>query len=487
MASIETIPIIIDNKPLQPIESTIATTYSTYLKSEYVKYVSASVNDAVTAADSSQVAFRSWSQSLPRVRREIFQKTAGLLREHAAELAKIQVEETNCPECWAAINIHWAALHLEEMCGRITSVLTGQIPVVQTPGQMGFVYKRPVGPVLSIPPWNASVFLACRAIDTPLAVGCTVVLKASEQSPRSHHYLAQLFHRAGLPPGVLNVIQARREDGAAVCEALISHRHIRKIEFIGSSGVGRRLGALAGQHLKPILMERGGKAAALVLDDADLELAAQGCVCGGYTHSGQTCFSTERVIVHSAVVEKFIPILTKCGVNFPIPWAVSTTGAESTLRLVQDAVSKGAQVLYGEVKLLEPARLQPVVLKGLKPDMEIYDNESFGPVLAVFTVDTDEEAVELANSSQYGLSAGVYSKDIGRALQVANRIEAGQTHINFPLGTGTDEATLPIGLSKSSGWGRQNGSEGLEQFLELRTVLLTNPAEFSSGMADSAI
>lgn len=287
--------------------------------------------------------------------------------------------------------------------------------------------------------WNASVFLACRAIDTPLAVGCTVVLKASEQSPRTHHYLAQLFRRAGLPPGVLNVIQARREDGAVVSEALISHPHIRKIEFIGSAGVGRRLGALAGQYLKPILMELGGKGAALVLEDADLELAAQGCVHGGYTHGGQTCFSTERVVVKSTVVDKFIPILSRVAANFPIPWAVSTTGAENTLRLVKDAVAKGAQVLYGEVKLLEPAKLQPVVLKGLKPNMEIYDNESFGPVLAVFVVDTDEEAIELANSSQYGLSAGVYSKDIGRALQIASRIEVGQTHINFPLGTGTDE------------------------------------------------
>lgn len=161
MASIQTIPIIIDNKPLQPTESTIGTTYSTHTNSDYVKYVSVSVKDAIAAADSSQIAFRSWSQSLPRVRREIFQKTATLLRENAAELTKIQVEETNCPEFWAAINVHWAALHLEEMGGRITSALTGQIPVVQTPGQMGFVYKRPVGPVLSIPP-SVSVPFFCE-------------------------------------------------------------------------------------------------------------------------------------------------------------------------------------------------------------------------------------------------------------------------------------------------------------------------------------
>lgn len=283
------------------------------------------------------------------------------------------------------------------------------------------------------------MFLACRAIDTPLAVGCTVVLKASEQSPRTHHFLAELFRRAGLPPGVLNVIQTRRDDAAAVSEALIAHRHIRKIEFIGSAGVGSRLGALAGRYLKPMLMELGGKAAALVLDDADLELAAQGCVHGGYMHNGQTCFSTERVIVNSAVVDKFIPILTKVAASFPVFGAISAVGSNNTFRLLNDAVDKGARVLHGEVKLLEPEKLQPVVVEGLTPDMEIYDNESFGPVLAVFTVDTDDEAIALANSSRYGLSAGVYSKDIGRALKVASRIEVGQTHINFPFGTGTDE------------------------------------------------
>lgn len=308
-------------------------------------------------------------------------------------------------------------------------------------------------------------------------------MKASEQSPRTHHFLAQLFHQAGLPPGVLNVIQTRREDAAVVSEALISHRHIRKIEFIGSAGVGSQLGALAGKYLKPIMMELGGKAAALVLEDADLELAAQGCVHGGYMHNGQTCFSTERILVHKAIMDSFIPILTKAAANFPTMEAISNNGPINTLRMLNEAVSKGASIIHGEAKLLEPGKLQPVILSGLTPDMEIYDNESFGPVLAVFPVESDEEAIELANSTQYGLSAGVYSKDISRALKIASRIEVGQTHINFPFGTGTDEATLPVGLSKASGWGRQNGSYGLDQFLEIRTVTITDPVEFAAGMA----
>ena len=309
------------------------------------------------------------------------------------------------------------------------------------------------------------------------------MLKVSEQSPNTHHFLAELFRRAGLPPGVLNVIQTRREDAAAVTEAVISHRSIRKIEFIGSAAVGSHIAALAGRYLKPTCMELGGKAAALVLEDADLELAAQGCVHGGFMHSGQICFSTERIIVNKAIAERFIPVLTKAAANFPLMEHISPTGSNKTKGMLDDATSKGAKVLYGEVKLLSPSKLHPVILSNLDSNMDIYDNESFGPVLGLSIVDNDEEAVELANSTKYGLSAAVYSKDIGKAMKVASQIEVGQCHVNFPMGTGMDEATMGVGLSKASGWVKQNGSYGLDEFLELRTVTVTDPVEFAKGMA----
>ncbi|CAG9950941.1 unnamed protein product [Clonostachys rosea f. rosea IK726] len=170
------------------------------------------------------------------------------------------------------------------------------------------------------------------------------------------------IRNAGLPAGVLNVIQTRREDAAAVTEAFIAHREIRKIEFIGSARVGRHIGSLAGEHLKPVQMELGGKAAALVLDDADLTLAATGCVHGSYMHNGQTCFSTERVIVNAAVVDKFFPILKKTAADFPVLGAVSNTGPENTLRLVQDALKKGAKLIYGEARLIKPGQLHPLIL-----------------------------------------------------------------------------------------------------------------------------
>ena len=287
--------------------------------------------------------------------------------------------------------------------------------------------------------WNTPLFLACRSIDTPLAVGCTVVLKASEQSPHVHHYLARLFNQAGLPPGVLNVIQTRREDAAQVCEALIAHRAIRKIEFIGSAPVGRHLGALAGKYLKPMLMELGGKAAAVILDDADLELAARAVVHGGTMHHGQICFSTERIIVAASVVDKFIPILLKAAEGIQPFEAISPTGPRRSLQMLEDAKSKGAKLVYGKIGLATPCRLEPVILTDVTPNMTIYDEESFGPVLILSTVSSDEEAIKAVNRSIYGLAAGVFSTDVNRALSVARQLEVGQTHINFPFGTGTDE------------------------------------------------
>jgi acyl-CoA reductase-like NAD-dependent aldehyde dehydrogenase len=316
-----------------------------------------------------------------------------------------------------------------------------------------------------------------------LAVGCTVVFKASELSPNTHHFLAELFRRAGLPPGVLNVVQARREDAGAICETLISHRFIRKIEFIGSAAVGSRIAAMAGKHLKPTIIELGGKAPSLIMEDANLELAAQAVVNGGYTHAGQVCFSTERVLVHKAIVDKFIPLMREAAENFQPQETITEAGVNNTLRLLRDAESKGANIVYGEIKALAPTKLQPVIIADVTPDMEIHDNESFGSVLVVDTFETDEEAVRIANSTRYGLSAAIWSQNTHRAMKLAAKIEVGQVHINFPMGTGTEEATLTVGLSKMSGWGKQNGNYGLDEFLELRAVVLTDPYEFMEGMA----
>lgn len=251
--------------------------------------------------------------------------------------------------------------------------------------------------------------------------------------------LAGLFHKAGVPEGVLNVIQARREDAAAVTEAAISHPGIRKVEFIGSASVGRVIGSLASKYLKPILMELGGKSPGIVLEDADLELAARSLVEGAFRHHGQICFSTETIIVRREVADAFVECAKKVASQWKTEPAISAAGPRRALGLVQDALSKGAKILLGEPKLLNDYSLTPIILSSVTPEMEIADEESFGPIAILKIVASDEEAVSIANSTSYGLGAGVFSKDVGRAFRIARQIEAGQTHINWPYGTGADE------------------------------------------------
>ena len=233
-----------------------------------------------------------------------------------------------------------------------------------------------------------------------------------------------------------------REDAAEVTETLGSHRYIRKIEFIGSAAIGKHIATVCGKHWKPVMMELGGKSAALALKDADVDSAAQVCINGGFMHAGQICMSTERIIVNSAVAEKFLQVLKKAAAEFSPSCSVSTAVLERTIRLLNDAISKGTEVVSGGVNFLEKAELQPVLLSGVTSDMEMYDEETFGPVVAIYIVDTDEETTELSISTKYGLSVGVFSKDIGTALDIARQIEARQPHTNWASGTINDEGNV---------------------------------------------
>lgn len=261
-----------------------------------------------------------------------------------------------------------------------------------------------------------------------------MVLKSSEQCPYTHSLIVDIFRAAGSPPGVLNSLQAAREDAAEITEMLIADERIRKIEFIGSAAVGRLIGATAAKYLKPVLMELGGKGPAIVLDDADLDQAAELCGKGALLHHGQICFSTERVIVQRKIADVFIEKLIKVVESTPGGTAVSERIATIAVQILQDAKDKGAKFLTGGPELASRNAVKPSLVlidPQTTPDqMRIVDEETFGPSASVYIVDSDEQALALANRSAYGLNATIHTKDLARAMRLGRNLEYGQIHVN---------------------------------------------------------
>jgi acyl-CoA reductase-like NAD-dependent aldehyde dehydrogenase len=339
--------------------------------------------------------------------------------------------------------------------------------------------RQPAGVVLGIAPWNAPVILGTRAIAVPLACGNTVVLKSSELTPGLHRLIGEVLLEAGIPAGVVNVISNAPADAPAIVERLIANPAVKRVNFTGSTHVGRIIGQLAAKYLKPAVLELGGKNPMLVLDDADLDEAVTAAAFGAYFNQGQICMSTDRIIVSRSIAASFVERLAaklatmragKPGSEGCILGAMVTPEAAARVeRLVADAVAKGASLPSGAVQC-DGAVLQPVLVDGLTPEMELYREEAFGPVVTVLRVDSDEEAIRLANDSEYGLSASVFSKDIGRALAVAKRIESGICHINSS--TVHDEAQMPFGGVKASGYGRFGGKAGVAEFTDLRWITI---------------
>ncbi|CAI6329495.1 unnamed protein product [Periconia digitata] len=325
------------------------------------------------------------------------------------------------------------------------------------------VVREPIGVVLIIQPWNGAVILPLRAMSMALAAGCTVVVKASELCPQTHHLIRECFEEAGIPNGVINMIQAKRDMAAAVTEAVVAHKATRKIDFIGSAAVGRQIGQLAARYLKPVLMELGGKGPALVLADADLQKAAQLCATGAVVDHGQVCFSTERIIVHKAVYDEFVPILSDIFANMSsVGNGVTKQSADRAYGMLQDAHDKGAKFLAGGPEYLSETSLKPTLITNVPRDARIFDEETFGPSATVYMAEDDDDAVEKANDSAYGLNAAVHSTNWEHAYNIAKQLETGQVHINNV--TSTDFVTVPFKGVKGSGWGQSNSIWGIREF-----------------------
>ncbi|BDT69890.1 vanillin dehydrogenase [Comamonadaceae bacterium OS-1] len=456
-----------------PLDGTVATTAP-----------AATVQDAVAAVEAAAAAFPAWSATGPGQRRALLTQAAHALEAKAPAFIAAMAAETGASAMWAGFNVHLAAGTLLEAAS-LTTQINGEVIPSDVPGNLSMGVRQAAGVVLGMAPWNAPVILGVRAIAVPLACGNTVVLKGSELCPATHGLIIEALQEAGLPPGVVNFITNAPADAAAVVEAMVAHPAVRRVNFTGSTHVGKIMATTCAKYLKPVVLELGGKAPLLVLDDADLEAAVNAAAFGAFANSGQICMSTERIIVDAKVADAFVALLAAKAASLPLgdprqgPVVLGSVADMATVHrcnaLIDDALAKGASLLCGGKadSTLMPATL----LDHVTPAMRIYSDESFGPVKGIVRVNGVDEAVACANDNAYGLSSAVFGRDIARALQVAGRIQSGICHVNGP--TVHDEPQMPFGGVKGSGIGSFGGKAGIAAFTDLRWITVqTTPRHY---------
>lgn len=445
----------------------------------------ASPADAVMAVEAAATAFPAWAAMGPSERRALLLKAADRLEAKTPQFCEAVPAETGATAMWAGFNVHLAAGMIREAAA-LTTQVAGEVIPSDVPGSLAMGVRQPAGVVLGIAPWNAPVILGTRAIATPLACGNTVVLKGSENCPRTHQLIVESFQEAGFPAGVVNYVTNAPADAATVVEAMVAHPAVRRVNFTGSTRVGKLIAMTCAKYLKPVVLELGGKAPLVVLDDAEIDDAVNAAAFGCFANSGQICMSTERIVVDAKVADDFVRRFATKAKSLPLgdprkpePVVLGSVVGMPTVEhcnaLIDDALAKGAKLVCGGKadSTLMPATL----LDHVTPAMRIYREETFGPVKAIVRVDGVEEAIACANDNEYGLSAAVFGRDIARAFNVARRIDSGICHVNGP--TVHDEAQMPFGGVKGSGIGRFGGKAGIAEFTELRWITVqTTPRHY---------
>ena len=446
-----------------PLDGTVAT-----------RAPAASPADAILAVEAAAEAFKTWCDVGPNERRALLLKAADKLEAKTPEFIKAVPEETGATGMWAGFNVFLAAGMIREAAA-LTTQVAGEVIPSDVPGNLAMGIRQPAGVILGIAPWNAPVILGVRAIATPLACGNTVILKGSENCPKTHQLIVEAFQEAGFPPGVVNYITNAPADAASVVEAIVAHPAVRRVNFTGSTKVGKLLALTCAKYLKPV-----------ILDDADIDDAVNAATFGSFANSGQICMSTERIVVDEKIADEFVKRFANKAKNLPLgdprkpePVVLGSVIGMSTVShcndLIDDAISKGAKLVCGgkSTDTLMPATL----LDNVTPAMRIYREESFAPVKAIVRVKGVEEAIACANDNEYGLSSSVFGRDIARAYNVARKIDSGICHVNGP--TVHDEAQMPFGGVKGSGYGRFGGKAGINEFTELRWITIqTTPRQY---------
>jgi acyl-CoA reductase-like NAD-dependent aldehyde dehydrogenase len=444
-----------------------------------------SAADVPAIAARAQQGFAAWSKLGPNARRAVLMKAADALMDRKDAFVAAMMGEIGATAGWAMFNLALASGMVREAAS-LTTQVGGEVIPSDHEGTIAMALREPVGVILGIAPWNAPIILGVRAIAVPLACGNSVILKASESCPLTHQLIIEAFAEAGFPEGAVNVVTNDPADAADVVGALIDAPEVRRINFTGSTAVGRIIARRAAEHLKPVLLELGGKAPMIVLEDADLGEAVKAAAFGAYMNQGQICMSTERIIVVEPVADEFarlfaekvkgMPVGDPAAGNTPLGAVVDRKTVDKCYALIEDAVGKGAELLTGgetTQNVLMPAHLVDKVT----PDMKLFRDESFGPVVGISRARDEAHAIELANDTEYGLSAAVFTRDTARGIRVARQIQSGICHVN--ASTVSDEPQMPFGGVKASGYGRFGGKAGIDAFTELRWITFeTEPGHY---------
>ena len=442
------------------------------------KATKADVDRAVAAAQAAMDS-KAWGGIAPAERGRIMNRIAHTLRERAEELATLESRDNGKPLRQARTDVQVAARYFEFFAGIADKIMGNTIPL--GPGYLDFTVREPIGVSAQIVPWNYPIQIGARGVAPALAAGCAVVLKPSSEAPMTALRLGEIGLECGLPAGALNVIPGT---GSEAGVALASHPHINQLTFTGSVDVGIGVAKMAAENVVPVVMELGGKSPNVVFADADFELAAAGVANAIFQNAGQTCSAGSRLLVerkaHDAFVAKLVERAKSMrvgpGVSDPdMGPIISKKQLETVERYVGVGAGEGAQVAAGGARPSDPALgkgyyFQPTLLDRVTPDMRVAQEEIFGPVLAMIEFDDIEQAVEIANRSQYGLVSGIWTRDINKAMSLASRIKAGQVYINtYGAGGGVE---LPFGGYKKSGYGREKGLESLASYTQVKNVCI---------------
>ncbi|MFG2376436.1 NAD-dependent succinate-semialdehyde dehydrogenase [Streptomyces sp. NPDC048504] len=431
------------------------------------------------AIEAASRAFPSWSTATAYERAAVLERAHRAMTDDAERLARLMTREQGKPIRAARNEVRYAAEFLSWYAAEAKRVYGTTIPSSRA-GHRFLTMRQPVGVVAAITPWNYPMSMITRKVAPALAAGCTVVLKPAEQTPLCAAAVVGLLHAAGVPAGVVNLVTT--SDPGPVADALLAAPEVRKLTFTGSTDVGRTLNAKAARTVKRVSLELGGHAPFIVFGDADPARAAKGLSLVKFLNTGQACICPNRVFVHRPLLDDFLDVLVErvramragsgLADGVTIGPLIDAAAMAKMQRQVSDALDKGAKVLAGGERLLDEGLADgqffaPTVLTGVSPDMDVYYEETFGPIAPVIPFDDEEEVIAMANDTAYGLAAYVYTNDLSRALRVSEALRFGIVGINDINPTG---AAAPFGGIKESGLGREGGPQGIDEYLDTKLV-----------------